>query len=352
VDEIGSFIIDCLHKRFEDAAESVGFESAEGGYGLPTFSVDEILLDDLVITSERVEDPRTLIEDLVHPDGTPYVRRDPYGPKSGGGDLLQSWECFSEAVRTNRRYTVFLIEKPRYESAEHIPSFLGGLAKLLAREYSTSLAKGKVIYRGRILGPHWRPSHETLTSPKKNFTVDNRMSPKGVSFFYGAMDVDTVISELRPPIASCAAVASFKLQRRINLINLGPNIRWCDIFDAGYEFFRDEHYAPFLNTFVELISRPLGSSDPQIDYLPTQVLTEYLRFKRGFEFDGILYRSAQRKGGVNVVLFQEDNISTESMDCDGALLRYTGYQLFNVDGVEYKSRTIADQAINRVGRMR
>lgn len=43
-----------------------------------------------------------------------------------------------------------------------------------------------------------------------------------------------------------------------------------------------------------------------IDYVPTQVITEYLRFHPVLDLDGIRFRSAQN-AGVNYVLFLDDS---------------------------------------------
>ncbi len=341
VAEVGKFILGCFHKKYEDAAESVSHDSTEGGYQLPTDLIDEILLNEIQVLSDGVTHPGELLEDLVHPDGTPYVRKDPYGPLSGGEDLIEIWEAFKETIRDHRRFTIFLRERPAFSSDKHIPTFLEDLVNLLASDHVVSLPKGTQIYRGRVLGKGWSPSHEELTSPPRTNTTNNRMSPKGVSLFYGALNLQTVIAEARPHIGSSIAIAPFQLLRQLTLIDLSREIKVHDIFDSEYDFFKDEYYRPFLKEFLESISIPLGPSDPEIDYLPTQVLTEYLRFHPKHKFDGILYRSTQMKGGVNVVLFKEDNISSQDIGNKKAWIHFSGFEVHEIGGIEYISHRIS-----------
>ena len=55
-----------------------------------------------------------------------------------------------------------------------------------------------------------------------------------------------------------------------------------------------------LSSFAEALSTPLARSDDINDYLPSQKLCEYLE-RLGYE--GIKYRSAMHRGGINLVFF-------------------------------------------------
>lgn len=55
---------------------------------------------------------------------------------------------------------------------------------------------------------------------------------------------------------------------------------------------------------VQTISRPVMPNDETFEYLPTQVIAEYLATKAIPTFDGVVFRSSQTGGeGRNVVLF-------------------------------------------------
>ena len=72
----------------------------------------------------------------------------------------------------------------------------------------------------------------------------------------------------------------------------------------------DPHKAlRFLHRLADDISRPIARDDRvHIEYVPTQVVTEFLRTTKlpeGAKLDGIRYRSSRRDGGISLVLFAD-----------------------------------------------
>jgi hypothetical protein len=82
------------------------------------------------------------------------------------------------------------------------------------------------------------------------------------------------------------------------------NVRAPSIFDMTDG--SDYDWALFMSQFLRDFSSPIERDDRiHIDYVPTQVITEYLRDIEldGGRVDGIKYRSARNKGGICYVLF-------------------------------------------------
>ena len=100
VGDVGEFIKEGVERHYEDAANQVGYDSSEGGYLLPTQDIAEILLEEEDIFGESLDDPYPLLENLVSNDGTPYVRKDPYGPPSGDPDEIRDWENFCKTIKS------------------------------------------------------------------------------------------------------------------------------------------------------------------------------------------------------------------------------------------------------------
>ena len=74
----------------------------------------------------------------------------------------------------------------------------------------------------------------------------------------------------------------------------------------------------FLRSFTESVTEPVVHDGREhIDYVPTQILTEYLRHEygtyNGQRLDGIMYPSAQHNTGKNIVLFtNQDDLTPEN----------------------------------------
>jgi hypothetical protein len=133
------------------------------------------------------------------------------------------------------------------------------------------------------------------------------MSPAGIPAFYGAEDLDTVIDEIRTVTGSRAywSAGEFTTSRGCILLDLATMPEPPTIFDAERRRLRRPLY--FLAAFADEISKPLGDqSREHIDYVPTQVVAEFLRLSPPSELGpvaGVRYRSARHEGGTCVVLF-------------------------------------------------
>ena len=141
--------------------------------------------------------------------------------------------------------------------------------------------------------------------PPSKLTPGGRMNAQGIAVFYGALDAETCISEVRPPVGSYVAVAKFEFIRPVLLLDLDilADVRVKgSLFDS--DFVVRLTRAAFLRYLVREISRPVMPQDEAIEYLPTQAVAEYLANKVAPRIDGIIFRSSQTGGnGRNLVLF-------------------------------------------------
>jgi hypothetical protein len=56
-----------------------------------------------------------------------------------------------------------------------------------------------------------------------------------------------------------------------------------------------------IKEFVKDISKPIN--DNEIEYIPTQILSEYIW---SLGYDGFIFDSSQSKNGKNIVIFEEN----------------------------------------------
>ena len=120
-----------------------------------------------------------------------------------------------------------------------------------------------------------------------------RINPERIRYLYLADDPQTAIYEVRPTIGQHVSVATFKTNEEIKIYDLASEIKHHE----------KEHEDNDFSLFYEIQQR---FSEPNTGdafrYLPTQYLGEMIK---QMGFDGLRFNSSLKKGGVNVVLFDD-----------------------------------------------
>jgi RES domain-containing protein len=263
-----------------------------------------------------VSDNEQVLEEIVSSFGDEtWCDENPYG-FSGVERYAVSWSAFCRTVKHQTRY--FFSEsaelEERFGSDNElipVPTMLANIAEILqSAGVNIRLSANSPLFRVR---PH-KPevdcaSAVELGPPPEDIASNSRMSAAGVSVFYGAFELETAIAEIVPGLprrhGKVLTCAEWRTTRELHLADL---TRLPPLGSRYAE--RREDRAPyvFLKHFVEELTRPVVHDGKEhIEYVPTQILTEYLRLYYkpgpGHALDGIIYPSAQRKGGRSVVLF-------------------------------------------------
>src|ERR1017187_1009969 len=173
--------------------------------------------------------------------------------------------------------------------------------RLIAR-----LRKGTLVFRARRAtrgaskwtGLELGPPNDELA--KKS----NRMSPAGIVMFYASDGPETAISEIGG-LVSPAVVGTFSIDKNINILDLSCLPPEPSLFtQLSYE---DMGSLQFLHEFCRDLSAKVDADGfEHVDYIPTQVVTEWFRtvFRHnGRRIHGICYPSVQHPGGRSLVLF-------------------------------------------------
>lgn len=129
--------------------------------------------------------------------------------------------------------------------------------------------------------------------------------------FYGALDEQTAILETFEESAGAGkelTIAVFKPDRTLRLLDL------TDLPMAPSQFDEENWHLrkpiAFLRGFVADLRKPTSRDGMEhVDYVPTQVVTEYvrhrLRWVDGQPVDGIAFQSSRPGGRTSVVLFAD-----------------------------------------------
>ncbi len=191
------------------------------------------------------------------------------------------------------------------------------------------LPEGSELFRARICESN-EELKNALTEPFKHVGPPppararaERMSVDGVAVFYGALESDTCLAELRPTIGGEAAVITVrttKVLRLLDFTRIKDSYRVLSYFQPDFNEQAEKNI--FLRQLGSLISQPVRPGR-ESDYLITQTMAEYLAHVHGEQsggslfvkaepFDGLLYKSVQKTGGTNIVLFPKSKGETDS----------------------------------------
>jgi hypothetical protein len=195
----------------------------------------------------------------------------------------------------------------------------GGIGELRARDGRPAVVEvgpGRSIdgvFRARVFQSDDK-LEAALRQPEKEFGPPpfsvagaGRMNSRGVSVFYGANTPETALAEVRPPVGSQVAIGKFLLVRPLRLLDLAV---LHDVYVTGSifdpHFIRKLKHAMFLEHLSRRITMPIMPDDEAFEYLPTQVIADYLAAMAEPAIDGIIYPSAQAEPGhLNIALFHK-----------------------------------------------
>lgn len=233
--------------------------------------------------------------------------------------LRDSWASFKDEVRARARFFSVhaqTILEELFKDLNHLTTFDG---KSVIRVVGPD-SEDRFIFRGRIayseadIEKFLKSPERELGAPPSRTAKSGRMNAAGISVFYGGLDAETCVAEVRAPVGSSVVLGKFELIRQVRLLDFDILNRVYikkSRFEPDYKSMSDK--AAFLAELVSLISMPVMPADEEYEYLPTQVVAEYLAERTDPKLDGIVFHSSQTGGnGRNVVLFNHSSRSKVS----------------------------------------
>ena len=241
--------------------------------------------------------------------------------------LTSGWAGFTNLIKHQSRFFFSVREGDPTDHDDVSP--LDILSELAGAAADAGLLDdwpvGTVIFRARLHRRDESAAHSwelaALPTELADRAAANRMSPAGVPMFYGASTAAAARDEARSvdPRATdkVVTVGEFEACRPLRILNLSHGV------DVPSQFDRDRgHLRPalaFLSAFVTDVAQPVTRDGREhVDYVPTQVVCEYLRsvhrFHDGQPVDGIAYPSTRTPGATDVVLFVSNG---DVEDADG-----------------------------------
>lgn len=306
------------------------------------------------IAEEIAEDVLEILEERHAAAASDYVGdeqefdSDSYYEEKGANDysFRMEWDAVERSIKERTRFF-------NRDADAFFTRLFGSLDQFANRQgQSVVVSAGpehgiKSFYRARafhsgvddeIVPALKRPDRE-IGPPPPRFARAGRMNAQGISVFYGAIDLDTALAEIRPPVGSRVLVGRFDLARPVRLLDVEA-LRSVfingSIFDPNY--IGHLELAQFLGRLSARMTMPVMPDDEPKEYLITQMIADFVAQVGEPPIDGMLYRSVQRAGEhQNVVLFNhasrvnqwvigpetEVDARTYEMDEDGGSINYS-----------------------------
>ncbi|WP_096794170.1 RES family NAD+ phosphorylase [Pseudoalteromonas sp. 1_2015MBL_MicDiv] len=163
--------------------------------------------------------------------------------------------------------------------------------------------------------------------PLTNSASEGRANSKGIPCLYVAADAETAIHEVRPWPGLTLTIAQLHLTKDVKLIDFSET---ADAEQYPYFFFGE----PSINQRIDAVwaamdiafSWPVTGSDSKSEYVPTQIISEFIKSKG---YDGIIYKSSLTKGR-NYVLFNLNDAAV--VQCDLFVVSKAKFDFEKLDG--------------------
>ena len=216
------------------------------------------------------------------------------------------WSSFAIYIKNDRRF-VFEddIVAGIADPIKWLPEYLEGT--------SIILKEGEKLYRARV-GPNPQPYGSRSTWPKeemgpppREITPAGRANSKGIPVLYAASTEATAIAEVRAWKGAFVSVATLDINQDLRIADLSelPYLTESPFaYEESSELSSKLEEQRLLRRFAGELSRPIAPNEAEIEYLPTQYLTEIVQSSN---FEGLLYPSAMGEG-KNIVIFDYDRV--------------------------------------------
>lgn len=228
------------------------------------------------------------------------------------------WNLFKDVVKHKARY-VFHFKNTfgDYYYDDPIKIMENVQKVILDLDLFFEIQDKEILYRCRQHkeGEVLDKASDFASVPTKFAKQSGRMNAAGISIFYSSPDKKLTIQEVvneSDMLRRKYSIAEFKTNKQIKLLNLVDLPKTPSCFDKENNVKISS--IEFLKSFVEDVIKPINKEDEGIEYIPTQIFTEYIRFNPDLKVEGIRYPSSKQNDKYNIVLFYDHKKSLEELE--------------------------------------
>ena len=213
---------------------------------------------------------------------------------------LSNWEIFCKNVKHKARY----FDHEQFSVTKTLENFNEFFEQIIIGDLEKNIFRARKIFSSQDkININSNPSKELGKVPVE-YAKNNRFSPVGISYGYFSFDNQTVIKETRCNLNDEVAIGKFKINDDLKIIDFRQETmtkKFLNYFSGRFnrKFYCIDH---FIREFLADISRPIDEDSQVLEYIPTQIMSEYI-WSKGY--DGFLFDSSVNTNGTNIVLFEE-----------------------------------------------
>lgn len=235
----------------------------------------------------------SLFTSFIDDEGWMNIGRD----WDGTSIIKLNWDDFCENVKHKARF----FDHPQFDRREE-------LSKLEETFSTLSINVSTILYRARNANKD-ETLQKILLNPSLELGIapldragHNRFSPSGIPYVYLSDDDETIIKEIRANDGDRVGIARFQIDN-LNLVDLRKD----NLEKISKDLFNAKCTAQLLcsaNTILDFLSditKPIDRKDNHLEYIPTQIVSEYIW---SLGYDGFIFDSSLCSG-TNYVLFKD-----------------------------------------------
>lgn len=303
---------ECLSEYYDYAVNHLPYESREGGYQGVYWDTYDLIQDELELEFPNDKDDRLFYALMDGLGQEVWCEASPFS-LSPNQRLHFSWTEFCNLIKHERRF-FFLSHHIRSDDELIDPASVLGTISSYAQKVDLlqTLPSGCRHFRARYQRPNetLETAFELGPPPTEGATQSNRMSPPGIVMFYVSDDSETALRETATGPADFV-IAEFETTREMRILDLADLPPVPTIFQAIPDTleYNPREVLIFLHEIAREISKRIDRDDRvHVEYVPTQVVTEYFRtveLEDGGRLDGVRYSSSRHLDHASLVLFAD-----------------------------------------------
>lgn len=218
------------------------------------------------------------------------------------------WENFREHTKHKARY--FDHKNEYFKLQTELKKFDNMFEKLKENINKISVFRARVVNNLEKQKQFLEAEKNGLITNKLgkapvSIVKNNRFSPIGISYGYFSFDKQTALYEIRTEKDDTVAIGEFKIESPLNIVNFKNTINFeleLNPFNQEFNLYTKNLYM-ILDNFLKDISKPIKKQDSLLEYVPTQIISEYIW---SLGYDGFIFDSSQYEEGKNLVIFGDN----------------------------------------------